>query len=264
MCSRPCKTCAGRQLHREDQLAVGTGAPHRPRPHPPRVRPSKPRPCRRRGPPFIGERPAPSSAPRRHFRAEELAEGGSVRAQAAAEQHRSVSRRLPAAFPGLGSGTLRWPAGASGGRSYEAAAGPGGAWRVTAPAAFPRDRLLQAASPSGSRAPPSCRRLGPGAPGPQASRHDRGRGLQLGAYHEHSEQHSRGQCPHHALLLQTGESSGRWSPPRPPRAQPVTGAGAAGGGTRQPTRPGAAAEAEGKPPANSLRTVGNFRPRCSV
>lgn len=107
---------------------------------------------------------------------------------------------------------------------------------MTSPAAFPQGRSLQAAA--ASRQPParprqslatprSSRHLRPRAPEPQTPRHDRGRRLQLGADHEHSEQHRGGQCPHHALLLQTGESS------RPLRARPAPGPllrGPGGGG----------------------------------
>ena len=91
---------------------------------------------------------------------------------------------------------------------------------MTVPAAFPRGRLLQAVARPSQGLTSSVPAPRPGAPGPSTSRYDRGRRLQLGADHEHSEQHSRGQCAHHALLLQTGESSGTGvAPGRPGRHQ---------------------------------------------
>lgn len=166
----------------------------------------------------------------------------------------------PAALPGLGAGH-------GGGRRervsqrrcHEAAAGPGGVCRLTAP---PPSR--EAAS---SRQPPapvsaSCPAVVPAprtrAPGPPTRRYDRGRRLQLGADHEHSEQHSRGQCPDHALLLQTGESAGRGRRPLPPpRAQGWVGALRPGVCRRHPELSFGA--------GSTSRTFSNFRQsdRCS-
>lgn len=69
-------------------------------------------------------------------------------------------------------GTRGWSARASGERSHEAAAGSGGVWRLTAPAAFPRGRLLQAATRSpqdlAPRRRPGALDWGSRAPSPHA------------------------------------------------------------------------------------------------
>lgn len=128
----------------------------------------------------------------------------------------------------------------SGGGCHEAAAGSGGVQRLTVPAAFPQGRLLQAAAgPPQGLAPAVVPAPRTRAPGPQTARHDRGRRLQLGADHERSEQHRRGERPHHALLLQTGESGGL-TRPRPSAlraAEAERRPGSAAGAWRREARP---------------------------